>query len=130
MVGLICSSCVAGRNRILEGVRLIAPSPTPAHAFRLARNQIRLEHRLHRLVGEATVHRPTLAIGNYVDRADPDGPFEACDDNCHPADLALKWVIVAEVLAAWLLHPLDACCQGLSRTRHAAHLQRSSLLRE
>ena len=25
--------------------------------------------------------RPTLAIGNYVDRTDPDGPFEACDDN-------------------------------------------------
>lgn len=25
--------------------------------------------------------RPTLAIGNYVDRADPDGPFEACDQN-------------------------------------------------
>jgi len=25
--------------------------------------------------------RPTLAIGNYVDRDDPDGPFEACDDN-------------------------------------------------
>jgi hypothetical protein len=25
--------------------------------------------------------RPTLAIGNYVDRADPDGPFEACDAN-------------------------------------------------
>ncbi|MEP3346607.1 MAG: CRTAC1 family protein [Litoreibacter sp.] len=25
--------------------------------------------------------RPTLAIGNYVDRNDPDGPFEACDDN-------------------------------------------------
>ncbi len=24
---------------------------------------------------------PTLAIGNYVDRADPDGPFEACDAN-------------------------------------------------
>jgi hypothetical protein len=24
---------------------------------------------------------PTLAIGNYVDRADPDGPFEACDRN-------------------------------------------------
>ena len=24
---------------------------------------------------------PTLAIGNYVDRADPDGPFEACDSN-------------------------------------------------
>jgi hypothetical protein len=26
-------------------------------------------------------NRPTLAIGNYVDRTDPDGPFEACDDN-------------------------------------------------
>ena len=24
---------------------------------------------------------PTLAVGNYVDRADPDGPFEACDVN-------------------------------------------------
>lgn len=24
---------------------------------------------------------PTLAIGNYVDRKDPDGPFEACDTN-------------------------------------------------
>lgn len=24
---------------------------------------------------------PTLAIGNYVDRADPNGPFFACDDN-------------------------------------------------
>ena len=25
--------------------------------------------------------RPTLAIGNYVDRADPAGPFGTCDDN-------------------------------------------------
>ncbi len=25
--------------------------------------------------------RPTLAVGNYVDRTDPDGPFMACDDN-------------------------------------------------
>ena len=25
--------------------------------------------------------RPAMAIGNYVDRSDPDGPFEACDDN-------------------------------------------------
>lgn len=24
---------------------------------------------------------PTLAFGHYVDRANPDGPFEACDDN-------------------------------------------------
>ena len=25
--------------------------------------------------------RPTFAVGNYVDRTDPDGPFEACDVN-------------------------------------------------
>ncbi len=25
--------------------------------------------------------RPTLAIGNYVDRSDPEGPFGTCDDN-------------------------------------------------
>ena len=30
---------------------------------------------------EKGADRPTLAIGNYVDRDDPDGPFEACDDN-------------------------------------------------
>lgn len=25
--------------------------------------------------------RPQMAVGNYVDRNDPEGPFEACDDN-------------------------------------------------
>lgn len=32
--------------------------------------------------------RPTLAIGNYVDRSNPDGPFEACDVNAllHPVN--------------------------------------------
>ncbi|PRY93287.1 VCBS repeat protein [Hasllibacter halocynthiae] len=25
--------------------------------------------------------RPTLAVGNYVDRGDPEGPFGTCDDN-------------------------------------------------
>jgi hypothetical protein len=30
---------------------------------------------------EAGQDRPTLAFGHYVDRADPDGPFEACDTN-------------------------------------------------
>ncbi len=30
---------------------------------------------------EAGDDRPTLAIGNYVDRDDPEGPFGACDDN-------------------------------------------------
>lgn len=30
---------------------------------------------------EAGAERPTLAVGNYVDRHDPDGPFGTCDDN-------------------------------------------------
>ncbi|MEW9921782.1 CRTAC1 family protein [Marimonas sp. MJW-29] len=30
---------------------------------------------------EEGAQRPTMAVGNYVDRDDPDGPFEACDDN-------------------------------------------------
>lgn len=30
---------------------------------------------------EAGQSRPTLAVGNYVDRANPDGPFQACDSN-------------------------------------------------
>ncbi len=30
---------------------------------------------------EEGVDWPTLAIGNYVDRTDPEGPFEACDEN-------------------------------------------------
>jgi len=30
---------------------------------------------------EAEESLPTLAFGNYVDRSDPNGPFEACDDS-------------------------------------------------
>jgi enediyne biosynthesis protein E4 len=30
---------------------------------------------------EAGQNLPTLAVGNYVDRKDPEGPFEACDNN-------------------------------------------------
>lgn len=30
---------------------------------------------------EPGARRPTLAIGHYVDRSDPAGPFEACDSN-------------------------------------------------
>ncbi|MEO1494591.1 MAG: VCBS repeat-containing protein, partial [Pseudomonadota bacterium] len=30
---------------------------------------------------EGDAQLPTLAFGNYVDRANPDGPFEACDAN-------------------------------------------------
>ena len=42
---------------------------------------------------------PTLAIGNYVDRSDPDGPFFACDANelhrpqpgPHPTAQSTRW---------------------------------------
>lgn len=30
---------------------------------------------------DAGAQRPTMAIGNYVDREDEEGPFEACDEN-------------------------------------------------
>lgn len=30
---------------------------------------------------EPGADRPTLAVGNYVDRTDPEGPFGTCDDN-------------------------------------------------
>lgn len=32
-------------------------------------------------IWESGERLPTLAVGNYVDRTDPDGPFEACDSN-------------------------------------------------
>lgn len=35
---------------------------------------------------------PTMAIGNYVDRSDPDGPFEACDTNQILRPKAGMWV--------------------------------------
>jgi hypothetical protein len=41
--------------------------------------------------------RPTLAIGNYVDRDNPDGPFEACDTNSVLRPVAEGYA--AEVLA-------------------------------
>lgn len=41
---------------------------------------------------------PTLAVGNYVDRSDPDGPFEACDSNVlyRPANAGFAQPIVLE----------------------------------
>lgn len=35
--------------------------------------------------------RPTLAIGNYVDRNDPEGPFGTCDDNALLRPTASGW---------------------------------------
>jgi hypothetical protein len=35
--------------------------------------------------------RPTLAVGNYVDRADPEGPFGTCDDNAILTPMDRGW---------------------------------------
>ncbi|EYD72530.1 CRTAC1 family protein [Limimaricola hongkongensis] len=35
--------------------------------------------------------RPVMAVGNYVDRDDPDGPFEACDDNAILRPEGRRW---------------------------------------
>lgn len=35
--------------------------------------------------------RPTLAVGHYVDRTDPQGPFRACDDNLLWRPQATGW---------------------------------------
>lgn len=41
---------------------------------------------------EQGAERPTMAVGNYVDRHDPDGPFEACDTNAilHPRGMGFE----------------------------------------
>nr|WP_319250891.1 CRTAC1 family protein [uncultured Celeribacter sp.] len=42
---------------------------------------------------EGDAARPTLFFGNYVNRDDPDGPFEACDSNAlyRPTEAAKGW---------------------------------------
>ncbi|SFE67076.1 CRTAC1 family protein [Roseivivax sediminis] len=54
---------------------------------------------------------PTLAFGNYVDRSDPDGPFEACDDNAlirpdgdlygPPVPLSPGWCALSMLISDW-----------------------------
>ncbi|MDJ0627316.1 MAG: CRTAC1 family protein [Rhodobacter sp.] len=54
---------------------------------------------------------PTLAFGNYVDRTDPDGPFEACDSHRiyrpqgarygAPADLAPGYCALSILFSDW-----------------------------
>lgn len=60
---------------------------------------------------EAGRDLPTLAIGNYVDRDDPNGPFEACDDNAlyraegdryaAPAPIAPGWCALSMLISDW-----------------------------
>ena len=69
---------VAGQNRILKGA--------PNCAFMDATDAFSLPasnawSTAFTAWWEGDGARPTLAIGNYVDRADPEGPFEACDTN-------------------------------------------------
>ncbi|SPJ23476.1 CRTAC1 family protein [Palleronia abyssalis] len=59
--------------------------------------------------GEAQL--PTLAIGNYVDRTDSDGPFGACDDNAlyrpkgtgygAPRPIAPGWCALSMLISDW-----------------------------
>ncbi|MDZ7824612.1 MAG: CRTAC1 family protein [Ahrensia sp.] len=54
---------------------------------------------------------PTLAVGNYVDRDNPDGPFEACDKNqlyrpsgntyAKPVDLAPGYCALSMLISDW-----------------------------
>ncbi len=58
---------------------------------------------------------PTLAVGNYVDRTDPDGPFMACDTNelhrpdakrdarrfAAPIPLAPGWCALSMLISDW-----------------------------
>lgn len=56
-------------------------------------------------------HWPTLTVGNYVDRADPAGPFGACDDNrlfrpsdegfASPAHLAPGFCALSMLFSDW-----------------------------
>jgi len=39
--------------------------------------------------------RPTLAIGHYVDRSNPDGPFQACDSNSLMTPTPTGWQVEA-----------------------------------
>jgi len=55
--------------------------------------------------------RPTLVVGNYVDRSDPDGPFEACDANqiyrpigpryAKPVDLEPGFCALSMLISDW-----------------------------
>ncbi|KAA9005311.1 CRTAC1 family protein [Histidinibacterium aquaticum] len=55
--------------------------------------------------------RPTLAVGNYVDREDPEGPFGACDENAlyrpdgedygAPDVIAPGWCALSMLISDW-----------------------------
>ncbi|ETX29777.1 CRTAC1 family protein [Roseivivax isoporae] len=69
---------------------------------------------------------PTLAFGNYVDRDDPDGPFEACDDNAlvrpegdrygPPVPLSPGWCALSMLISDW--QRVDTPELRISNDRH------------
>jgi hypothetical protein len=67
-----------GQNRILKGLGDCAFEDATQALGLLADNQWSTAFTAW---WEGDDTRPTLAIGNYVDRDNPDGPFEACDTN-------------------------------------------------
>lgn len=60
---------------------------------------------------------PTLAFGNYVDRTDPDGPFEACDINHLYRPQGTRYAEPVELIPGYC--PLSMLFSDWSRTGQA-----------
>ncbi|WP_254050108.1 CRTAC1 family protein [Limimaricola cinnabarinus] len=68
--------------------------------------------------------RPVMAVGNYVDRDDPEGPFEACDDNAilRPTDEGWRAETLAPGFCALsMLAARDARGQAALRISNDRH---------
>ena len=68
--------------------------------------------------------RPTMAVGNYVDRDDPDGPFGACDDNSILSPLAKGYketALVPGYCALSMLASIDASGRHRLRISNDRH---------
>jgi enediyne biosynthesis protein E4 len=68
---------------------------------------------------EAGQSRPTLAVGNYVDRDNPDGPFLACDTNqlMRPTDESYDSTDLAPGFCALSMLFSDAARRGVADLR-------------
>lgn len=63
--------------------------------------------------------KPTFAVGNYVDRADPEGPFEACDENAILRPLGNKYIAMPLMPG---FCPLSILAAQDARGRHSLRL--------
>lgn len=68
---------------------------------------------------EAGEEAPAIAIGNYVDREDPEGPFEACDENAilRPSETGYQTTPLVPGFC-----PLSILAAQDARGRHALRL--------